>query len=261
MIAPLYGAQVRERFGRSAAHYDHHARLQRSLAWRLARLCRDLPLGEGPAADLGAGSGLLSRALVRQLPPLQQHPPLQLDLCPELLAHNPLLSQEGQGAAPAKSLIWDLNNGLPPGLDGCSLLVSGFALQWLDDPARQLRHWGHRLAPGGWLALTVPTRGSFPQWHQAAFEADVPFTALDLPAATSLIAAAETNLTLHTCQLLRFSRPAQGGLVALRHLQQLGATASRGPRLSTPQMRRLLNRWSRSSPLTWEILLLLAHRP
>ncbi|MFN5161892.1 MAG: SAM-dependent methyltransferase, partial [Cyanobacteriota bacterium] len=233
----------------------------RSLAWRLARLCRDLPLGEGPAADLGAGSGLLSRALVRQLPRLRQRPPLQLDLCPELLAHNPLLAPQEGAAATAKALIWDLNRGLPSGLDGCSLLVSGFALQWLDDPARQLRHWGQRLAPGGWLALTVPTQGSFPQWHQAAQEAGVPCTALDLPAAPALIAAAEAQLTLHSCQLLRFSRPAQGGLGALRHLQQLGATASRGPRLSTPQMRRLLHRWSRSSALTWEILLLLAHRP
>jgi malonyl-CoA O-methyltransferase len=151
-----FTGRVRQGFGRGAASYEAQARLQQGVAWRLGRLCRDLPLPAGPCADLGAGSGLLSRALLAQRPSLDQ-PPLQLDLCPELLARNPF-------AAPA-STPWDLNRGLPPQLQEAGLLLSSFALQWLDAPAPQLRHWAEQLRPGGWLVLALPTSGSFPQWR------------------------------------------------------------------------------------------------
>ena len=82
-------------------------------------LCRQLPLTEGPCADLGAGSGLLSRALLQHHPQLPQRPLLQLDLCPELLSHNPLASG---GTGTAAGIVWDLNDGLPEGLRQAALL-------------------------------------------------------------------------------------------------------------------------------------------
>ncbi|MFZ0406494.1 MAG: SAM-dependent methyltransferase [Cyanobium sp.] len=249
-----FSQRVREGFGRRAAAYDHHALLQQATAWRLGRLCRDLPLGPGPRADLGAGSGLLSRALLQHLPQLGEQPPLQLDLCPELLARNPLRQ--------APSLLWDLNLGLPSQLQGAALLASSFSLQWLDDPGRQLALWCRQLAIGGWLCLAVPTSGSFPQWHRAARAASVPCTALGLPAAATLIAVARRQgLALRHQQLLRFSRPEQGGLETLRHLRQLGASASRLPPLTAGQLRRLLRHWPDLSPLAWEVLLLIGQRP
>lgn len=236
--------QVRRRFGRQAGGYEAHALLQRAVACRLGRLCRDLPLPAGPRADLGAGSGLLSRALTSQ-------GLLQLDLCPELLQRNPL----------QPTLVWDLNDGLPAALRGSALLVSGFALQWLDDPAGQLGHWCQSLAPGGWLALAVPTAGSFPQWHRAAAAAGVPCTALELPAAEPLLgAAAAAGLRPCHSGVLRFSRPQLGGLAALRHLRRLGADASRRPPLAAGELRRLLAHWPRETALTWEVLLLVGQR-
>jgi malonyl-CoA O-methyltransferase len=236
--------QVRRQFGRRAADYERHALLQRAMAARLARLCRDLPLPAGPCADLGAGSGLLSRAVGR--PGL-----LQLDLCPELLERNPLQPR----------LLWDLNGGLPRELQGAALLVSGFALQWLDAPALRLAHWCRALAPGGWLALAVPTAGSFPQWRRAAAAAGVPCTALDLPQADHLLQAATgSGLQLRHGRVLRFSRPRQGGLTTLRHLQRLGAGASRQRPLTAGELRRLLTHWPPQEALTWEVLLLVGRR-
>jgi len=236
--------QVRHHFGRQAADYEAQALVQRAVACRLGRLCRDLPLPAGPRADLGAGSGLLSRALAAQ-------GLLQLDLCPELLQRNPQQPR----------LVWDLNYGLPPALQGAALLASSFALQWLDDPARQLGHWCRALAPGGWLALAVPTAGSFPQWHRAAAASGVPCTALELPQADRLIhAAAAAGLHPRLSRLLRFSRPRQGGLDTLRHLRRLGAGASRRPPLSAGELRRLLAHWPVEESLTWEVLLLVGHR-
>lgn len=260
--------QVRLRFGRGARHYDQEALLQRAMAWRLARLCRDLPLPAGPCADLGAGTGLLSRALQRHHPQLRERPPLQLDLCPDLLARNPLAGvtaplarhNRSDGGA-TNGLIWDLNQGLPGPLNNAALLASSFALQWLEDPACHLSQWCHQLRPGGWLVLAVPTAGSFPQWRQAAERAGVPCTALPLPDAEALLQAAEADgLSLLHDRRLRFSRPQQGGLRTLRHLQRLGASASRRRSLSATELRRLLRQWPEHSPLTWEVLLLIGQR-
>jgi malonyl-CoA O-methyltransferase len=236
--------QVRHHFGRRAAVYEAQALLQRAVACRLGRLCRDLPLPAGPRADLGAGSGLLSRALAAQ-------GLLQLDLCPELLQRNPQQPH----------LVWDLNDGLPSPLQGAALLASGFALQWLDDPASQLAQWCRALAPGGWLALAVPTAGSFPQWRRAAAAAGVPCTALDLPAADRLVqAAAAAGLHPHHSPVLRFSRPARSGLATLRRLRDLGAGSSRVAPLNPSQLRRLLHHWPPSAPLSWDVLLLVGRK-
>jgi len=57
-----------DRFNRRAALYERHARLQRGLAWRLAHHIARLPLPPGPRADLGAGTGLVGKALRLQAP-------------------------------------------------------------------------------------------------------------------------------------------------------------------------------------------------
>ncbi|MFM7361345.1 MAG: methyltransferase domain-containing protein [Cyanobium sp.] len=250
-VAQDFRERVQRQFGRRAGLYESQACLQRALAWRLGRLGRDLPLPEGPRADLGAGSGLLSRALLAQHRGLADRPPLQLDHCPQLLARNTL----------PRRLLWDLNEGLPAELNGAALLASGFSLQWLERPAVQLSRWCRCLRPGGWLLLAVPTAGSFPQWRRAAQAAGVPCTALGLPEADALIATVrDGGLELRHNRLLRFSRPRQGGLETLRHLSRLGASASRTPPLSVTELRRLLRHWPAATPLTWEMLVLVGRR-
>lgn len=248
-----FTARVRERFGRRAQAYRQHARLQRAVAWRLAHLlarCTGEAPPCGPAADLGAGSGLLGEAL-------HEHglagPLLQLDLCPELLAANPLARRHGH-------CLWDLNAGLPAELRGAGLLCSSFALQWLEQPAAQLELWCGHLAPGGWLALALPTAESFPQWHRAAERAGVPFSGLALPASAPLLAVADQHLELRHGQLLRLS-PSQGdGSHFLGSLRAIGAVGSRAPRLGTAELRRLLQHWPSGEGITWTVLLLIGRR-
>jgi len=248
-----FTARVRERFGRRAQAYRQHARLQRAVAWRLAHLlarCTGEAPPCGPAADLGAGSGLLGEAL-------HEHglagPLLQLDLCPELLAANPLARRHGH-------CLWDLNAGLPAELRGAGLLCSSFALQWLEQPAAQLELWCGHLAPGGWLALALPTAESFPQWHRAAERAGVPFSGLALPASAPLLAVADQHLELRHGQLLRLS-PSQGdGSHFLGSLRAIGAVGSRAPRLGTAELRRLLQHWPSGEEITWTVLLLIGRR-
>jgi len=249
-MSSSFSAQVEARFRRGAASYTRQALLQRAVAWRLVHSFCHQPLPQGPRADLGAGSGAVARALQHQAPQLlQQRQPLQLDLTAALLACNPLASHQ---------LLWDLNTGLPPQLEGAALLSSSFALQWLENPARQLTRWCSALVSGGVLALAVPTAGSFPQWHQAAERSGVPCTALPLPPAEQLIAAAAAQLELLRCQRLLFSRPASG-LALLKQMRSIGADASQAAPLSGARLRRLLRHWP-AGPTTWEVLLLLGRR-
>ncbi|MCS5706112.1 methyltransferase domain-containing protein [Synechococcus sp. FGCU-3] len=245
-----FSRQVEARFGRGAARYAEAAVLQRAVAWRLVRQLQHLPLPAGPCADLGAGSGTVAQAMAALTPELHAREPLQLDLTPALLARNPLVHRQ---------LAWDLNGGLPAQLQGTALLTSNFALQWLTDPASQLKQWCRALTSGGVLALAVPVAGSFRQWQRAAETSGVPCTALPLPPVEALIAAASNELDLLRCQQLKFSRQARG-LELLRQMRTIGADASQAPRLSGAQLRRLLRHWP-PGPTTWEVLLLLGRRP
>ncbi|MFM7361702.1 MAG: methyltransferase domain-containing protein [Cyanobacteriota bacterium] len=261
-----FSQRVRQAFGRHVAAYEPQARLQRGIAWRLASWAqnhgwghssrRRQPLPQGPGADLGAGTGLVGRALEAWRIPLPA-PLQQLDLCPEALARN----------SSGPTFPWDLNQGLPPQLQGAALLTSSFALQWLDTPTEALTRWGELLAPGGWLLLAVPTAGSFPQWRQAAQRAGVPCSALTLPRAEALLhAGARGGLEIVRSQVLTFSpqRPASNTpapLAALRALQAIGAGTSRQPAPLTPgAWRRLLAAWPQGGQLSWEVLLLLAQK-
>jgi malonyl-CoA O-methyltransferase len=297
MSGSSFSERVREAFAQGVAAYEPMAPLQRGMAWRLAGLAarhfEASALPEGPCADLGAGTGLLGRALAARGARLPA-PLAQLDLCPEALAQN--------SAGP--TLPWDLNQGLPPHLRGAALLSSSFALQWVDDPVAALTIWADHLAPGGALLLSVPTAGSFPEWRQAARLTGLPCSAVPLPAADALLAAAAgAGLEPLQAQLLTFSRsgkgsggwsapapaaragapglagpagglsaaapaaaPARAGphpaLGALRALRAIGADATpHGTSLSPGAWRRLLAAWPAGGGLSWEVLLLLARKP
>ena len=245
-----FSARVRDCFGRGAAGYERGARLQAGIAHRLGRLCRALgkEIPAGARADLGAGSGLLSRALEAELAGTAL---LRVDQCPALLAREPAMPQ----------LLWDLNKGLPRQLRGAALLASSFTLQWLANPEQRLAEWCEHLAPGGVLLLAVPTAGSFRIWHQAAHRAGVPFSGLALPDADALTAVARGQLRLQRLQRLRFSRPNRGGLALLRQIKAIGAQASPQRRLSAAELRRLLQHWpGPEQALNWEVLLLVGQR-
>ena len=258
--AAAFRQQVAQRFGQRAADYRHHARLQRALAWRLARCCaaagRDRPLPAGVSADLGSGGGAVGQALARLAPELLgPRPLLQVDLSTAWLEHNPLAGRHGRQ--------WDLAQGLPGELRNAALLTSNFALQWLPDPARQLGHWCEQLGPDGLLAMAVPTSGSFQNWRRAAARAGVVCTALPLPAAAELLAAARPWLELEQGRRLRFSGQhlgMAGGLALLRQMRAIGADASPTGGLAPAELRRLLRHWPAEPAVDWEVLLLVGRR-
>ena len=240
-------------FSRGAARYARDALLQQAVAWRLAHHCSDLGLGPGPVLDLGAGSGNLSRALEQQR--IGVHP-LLVDNCAALLAE--------AGFPPERKKLWDLNLGLPPGGAGASLLLSSFALHWLRQPAKQLRHWAMSLAPYGWLAVAVPVDGSLSSWHQAATAAGVRCSALLLPKTEELLAGIAGKTSIERQQLLSFSCRYKNPLEFLRELRHLGVHGGARHQPSPAELRQLLRHWplaaDGSAVLRWKLLVVLARR-
>jgi len=250
---PAFSTRVERCFRGGAATYQGNASLQAAVAARLARLARPLAsaLPPGPRADLGAGSGLLARAIEAQLggPSL-----LRLDACEALLAQD---STPG----PALQRLWNLNAGLPEELNGSSLLASSFALQWLEQPAQQVTRWCDALRPDGALLLAVPCRGSFRIWHQAAAAAGVPCTALPLPDAAALQQCAASALHLHHSQLLRFSRPNRGARAFLHQIKAIGAQASPAARLQPGALRQLIRHWpGPEHAIVWHVLVMVGQK-
>jgi len=250
---PAFSTRVERCFRGGAATYQSNASLQTAVAARLARLARPLAsaLPPGPRADLGAGSGLLARAIEAQLggPSLQR-----LDACEALLAQD---STPG----PALQRLWNLNAGLPEELNGSSLLASSFALQWLEQPAQQVTRWCNALRPDGALLLAVPCRGSFRIWHQAAAAAGVPCTALPLPDAAALQHHAASALQLHHSQLLRFSRPNRGARAFLHQIKAIGAQASPAARLQPGALRQLIRHWpGPEHAIVWQVLVMVGQK-
>jgi malonyl-CoA O-methyltransferase len=255
MSAPAPGADIDRCFTAAARRYDREARLQQAVAWRLARLCRSLPLPQGPRLDLGSGTGRLARALETQLP---DRPLLRVD-------RNVALMAEGHRLVGGAWRRCDLDDGLPADLHGAGLIASSFALHWLEQPDRQLRHWITWLRPGGWLALAVPVAGSLDQWHRAAAAAGCPCTARPLPERARLLAAC-TPLELQRVETRRFSQRADRPADLLRQFRRQGTQASPAGSLPPGAWRRLWRAWPRQGPppdsvaLTWAVLLLIGQR-
>ena len=249
---PPFSTKVEGCFSLGASTYQRSASLQAAVATRLARLARPLAshLPPGLRADLGAGSGLLARAIESQLggPSL-----LRLDACGSLL-------EQEQPPELGLQRLWNLNQGLPEELKGAALLASSFALQWLEQPEQQLHRWCEALRPGGALLLAVPCRGSFRIWHQAADAAGVPCTALPLPDALELQERAAA-LQLHHSQLLRFSRPNRGARAFLHQIKAIGAQASPAARLQPGALRRLIHHWpGPQHAIVWHVLVLVGQK-
>ncbi|MFL0734273.1 MAG: methyltransferase domain-containing protein [Prochlorococcus sp.] len=247
-----WSSLVLKNFNEAASTYNGQARLQRAVAWRLAKHCAKQQIPEGLWVDLGSGTGLMANALETCIP---QRTVFRVDGCSEMLKlhhrHRP-------------SQLWDLNLGLPP-LPGLpTLLVSSFALHWLSNPQDQLKEWLAALAPGGLLALALPVHGSFPQWHHAAAAAGVACSAMPLPSQSSLLDALPRHCIRYQ-QLHHFTQQSGEVFSLLRPMRQMGAQSSPYPALGVANWRRLAQAWPSHqkdgvAELTWLIQLLLIQR-
>ncbi len=140
-ILSRHSAEVAASFGARAESYELHAGLQRAVADKLARF---LPELEHPRIlELGCGTGLFSRHLLRRYPQGQF---VLTDVSPAMIAEcrRNLLSF---GAVPISYEVMDA--GQAGGHAGLDLIVSSMTLHWLADPIASLQRLRKLTRPGG----------------------------------------------------------------------------------------------------------------
>ena len=236
-------------FDRAAERYDRSAQLQRSVAWRLAQLCRREGIPEGLWVDLGTGTGHLARALE------QLHPGREVQ---RVDGSQAMLNSHPDNADVVQ---WDLATGLPIWREAPTLLASSFCLHWLPEPHRVLQQWIRRLSPTGLLAVALPVDGCFPQWHASAMHCRVRCTALPFPSSDALL----NNIPKQQLRMARrvtYTVTSPSLPLLLKPLRRIGAGTSPQSPLPLRDWRRLQQGWNDRQNdgqlrLTWVIQLLL----
>ena len=247
-----WSSLVNKNFNEAAINYNESALIQKSTALKLAKICSHHPIKNGFWVDLGTGTGLLAKSL-EDLHPNQYV--LRLDNSKQMIDQN---------SEKSPKQLWDLNDGLPKWSNAPSLLASSFVLHWLDNPQEQLREWFYSLSSEGWIALAIPIKGSFPEWHKAAKQADLTCTALELPSYDSLIRVVKKHSIVYSkVEIIR--QTAEKATSLLKSMIKVGAQSSQKEQLSISDWRRLLSYWPTSPKdnqvsLSWSIQFLLVKR-
>lgn len=235
--------EITAAFDQAAELYELHGVVQKKAALelmgRLPKWLEDLP--EGPAIELGCGTGLLSEYLSKKL---GARPFTITDLSGQMLqaCQAKLEAQEG--------LTFLQRDAAEPLEEGkYALVASALSLQWLKEPYQGLANYCRALKPGGRLVLSVMTEGSFPQWREAAHKLGVPFTANRLPEGRrieELLAERPGNLEFAEREIpVKFAKARD----FFFNLKAIGAsTALEGARLNPGQMKRLLQELDSKHP-------------
>ena len=240
-----WNQNVINNFNNAAINYNKETSLQKAIAFRLARLCKHASVKRGFWVDLGSGTGHLAQAL-EKLHPGQKV--LRVDGCSSMLQ---LQSKN------STSICWDLNLGLPYWSESPNLIASNFALHWLNSPELHIEKWLMSLEKGGWLAISLPISGSFPEWTKAAKDAGVRCTALPLPNIDYLLHRLPPK-TIHLNRIVCLTISGNSAVQLLKQMVAIGASSTSISPLSTGEWRRLFQHWPGEKPqLTWKILMLM----
>lgn len=155
---PSHVLAVCSRFSASAHTYERRASVQDAVAERLCALWPD-PAGVVRILEIGCGTGLLTRRLVRDFP---QAAIDAQDLSSRMVAR----AQEALGVRPG--LAWHVGDIMALKLPGSySLVASSSALHWiqpLSALAARLHGW---LVPGGRLVAAVMVKGTLKELFAA----------------------------------------------------------------------------------------------
>lgn len=196
-------AKVVASFDARAGSYEQHAGLQRDVADRLAALLPDL---ERPRVlELGCGTGLFSRHLVRRYPDgrfiLTDAAPAMIAECRRNLA--------GLGKASISYEVMDA--GEAGGHAGLDLIVSSMTLHWLPDQAATLERLRRLLSPQGVLIYATLGPECFAEWREVLASESLPSGLTEI---TSLSGVVEEERRIPDADTLSFLRrmKAVGGL-------------------------------------------------
>ena len=140
--------RLREAFDKAAQAYDEVAVLQREVGQRIMERLELVRLEPGVVLDVGAGTGVFSRALAKRYKKARV---VALDLAPRMLA----AARSRKGWFSKQAFVCGDAESLPLADGSVDLIFSNFTLQWCMNLDQVFAEFRRVLRPGGLLMFST----------------------------------------------------------------------------------------------------------
>lgn len=237
-------------FSRHAKSYDKNARLQKTMAERLASLIPEGPLGE--VIELGCGTGVFTRHLLTN--PLSG---LTLnDIAP------PMIEQLRKQVTLPEFTRFLIGNAEMIDFPEADLIAANAVFQWFCRPRSTLAHLYSRLRPGGRLVFSAFGPGTLKEFRDTV---GLQSPSLLQPMGEWVAMLEETGFVLEEAvpETRKTFSPDTRALIS--SLQQIGAAPFR--MLGVSDLKKLIREYDRGFKTaqgvyaSWEIYYISARRP
>jgi len=198
--------------------------------------------------DLGAGTGYLADLLEKNFMNIKVK---RIDFSPNMLKENKKNSQ---------TILWDLNDDLPPSINNASLIISSFCFHWLNEPEKKLRKWYERLLPGGLLIVLFPNNKSFPEWKDTCKRNDIEYSGIALPCTNSLQRFVKEN-EIFLIKEFNYRETFPNIYKLFKSITNVGAQTTQKRRKTVSELKLMQEKWPKDQDakvnLTWAISILI----
>ena len=248
MANEYWNKKINNNFNNAAHSYSNYSLVQKYFANKLVHIIKELEPQIGKWFDLGAGTGYLADLLEKNFMNIKVK---RIDFSPNMLKENKKNSQ---------TILWDLNNDLPPSINNASLIISSFCFHWLNEPEKKLRKWYERLLPGGLLIVLFPNNKSFPEWKDTCKRNDIEYSGIALPCTNSLQRFVKEN-EIFLIKEFNYRETFPNIYKLFKSITNVGAQTTQKRRKTVSELKLMQEKWPKDQDakvnLTWAISILI----
>ena len=243
-----WNKRINNNFNNAAHCYSNYSLVQKYFANKLLVIIKELEPQIGGWIDLGAGTGYLADLLEKNFVNISV---IRIDFSPNMLKENKKNS---------RTVLWDLNNDLPPYIKHANLIISSFCFHWLNEPEKKLRKWYERLVPGGFLIVLFPNNESFPEWKDTCKKINIEYSGLALPCTNTLKKFVKEN-EIFLLKEFSYSQTFPNIYKLFKSIINVGAHTSQSKRKTVSELKLMQKKWPKDQyekvNLTWSISVLI----
>ena len=248
MANEYWNKKINNNFNNAAHSYSNYSLVQKYFANKLVHIIKELEPQIGKWFDLGAGTGYLADLLEKNFMNIKVK---RIDFSPNMLKENKKNSQ---------TILWDLNDDLPPNINNASLIISSFCFHWLNEPEKKLRKWYERLLPGGLLIVLFPNNKSFPEWKDTCKRNNIEYSGIALPCTNSLQRFVKEN-EIFLIKEFNYRETFPNIYKLFKSITNVGAQTTQKRRKTVSELKLMQEKWPKDQDakvnLTWAISILI----
>ena len=248
MANEYWNKKINNNFNNAAHSYSNYSLVQKYFANKLVHIIKELEPQIGKWFDLGAGTGYLADLLEKNFMNIKVK---RIDFSPNMLKENKKNSQ---------TILWDLNDDLPPSINNASLIISSFCFHWLNEPEKKLRKWYERLLPGGLLIVLFPNNESFPEWKDTCKRNNIEYSGIALPCTNSLQRFVKDN-EIFLIKEFNYRETFPNIYKLFKSITNVGAQTTQKRRKTVSELKLMQEKWPKDQDakvnLTWAISILI----